>query len=285
MADTDRLDAAIENTIPSDREGAKKAMLVDVSKCIGCRGCHVACKQWNELPGEKTTQTGSFMNPVDRSPTTWTVVHFNEYREDDGTVRWLLRQEKCQHCTEAACVMACPTAALYHDSLGFVGVDRDKCIGCRYCVIFCPFDIPRVVDQKVGKCTMCQDRVPAGRTPACAKTCPPGSLTWGDREDIVTKGLVRVEELKQRGFPKAMLYGDKLLGGLGVMYVLTHDDPTLFGLPKDPQIPALTSFWKDIMEPVGTVLFGGTVAALVINYIVARASLKEKPVEEGEGEQ
>lgn len=270
----DALESTINNTIPSTRKGVKKAMLVDVSVCTGCRGCHVACKQWNDLPGEKTKQTGSYENPPDRSVTTWTVVKFSEF-EDDGRVRWITRQEKCQHCTDAACVRACPTAALYHDPLGFVAVDRDKCIGCRFCVIYCPFDIPRVEDNNVGKCTMCQDRVPAGLTPACAKTCPPNALTWGDREDIIAKGKARVEALKKRGFPKAMLYGDNILGGLGVMYVLTHDDPTLFYLPKEPKIPATMGFWKNIMQPVGGVLFGATAAGLIINYIVARATKSE----------
>ena len=212
---------------------AEKIILEDVTKCMGCRGCQVACKQWNELEAEETINTGSYENPPDLSPQTWVKVKFTEVVRG-GKVRWLFTRQACMHCTEATCVKVCPTGALYHHELGFVTYDKDLCSGCGYCVDFCPFHVPRSKRNlltgvaKMDKCTFCTtsslDRIAAGYEPACVKSCPTDALIYGDRDELVAEGKKRIAVLRAKGHSDAYLYGDKELGGLHVMYVL-DDSP------------------------------------------------------------
>ena len=206
---------------------------------MGCRGCQVACKQWNDRQGLETHNTGSYENPPDLSPQTWTRIKFIE-REDGDQVKWLFLQERCLACGDASCLNVCPTGAIKRQGAAVV-IDQNWCIGCGYCRAACPFDIPRLEDHHEGKgtarkCTYCIDRISNGITPACAKTCPAGALAFGDRNEIVEMGRKKVEELKAKGFYRANLYGDNLpgVGNLGVMYVLT-EPPSVYGLPENPQ--------------------------------------------------
>ncbi len=257
---------------------AEKAILFDTNKCIACRGCQVACKQWNELPAETTTNRGTYENPPDLSPQTWLKINFVE-TVSQGKVDWLFNRHACMHCTDAACVRVCPTKALYHNEAGMVSYDKELCSGCGYCLDFCPFHVPRLQRNtltgiaKMDKCTMCTspglDRVAAGYEPACVKTCPPQALTFGDRAALLAEGKTRVAALQSRGHKNAYLYGEKELGGLHVMYVLS-DSPEVYGLPANPQVPVTAAIWKSGLQPVGLALGGLTVVGLCLNYMVAR---------------
>jgi formate dehydrogenase iron-sulfur subunit len=217
-------------------------MLIDLSKCTGCRSCQVACKAWNDLPGEVTICLGCYDNPPDLSPSTWNRIAFYELERENGRVAWLFRPVRCMHCTEASCVEVCPTGAAAHRGDAVI-IDPDWCIGCGYCETACPFDIPRLGEGpekgSARKCRLCIDRVQDGLQPACANACPTGAIEFGDRNALVAKGQDRVAALKQKGLPEASLYGDKLLGGLGQMYVLT-DPPSIFGLPVEPKVSTRT---------------------------------------------
>ncbi len=273
---------------------AEKAILYDPTRCTACRGCQVACKQWNELEGEVTTNRGTYENPPDLSPQTWLKIRFTEVQRNGG-MSWLFTRQACMHCTDAACVKVCPTGALYHHELGFVAYDKDLCSGCGYCVDFCPFHVPRSDRNlgsgvaKVDKCTLCTtpglDRIAAGYEPACVKTCPPDALVYGDRDDLVAEGKKRVGALEAKGYSNACLYGDNELGGLHVMYVL-DDSPEVYGLPVAPKVPAAAIAWKDVIQPLGWALGGLTILGLGLNYlIVRRAKLaKELPGKREEGE-
>lgn len=257
---------------------AEKAILYDATKCMGCRACQVACKQWNERKAEETTNRGTYENPPDLSPQTWVKIRFIEV-ERKGKVDWLFVRQACMHCTEAACVKVCPTHALYRHELGFVAYDKDLCSGCGYCEDFCPFHVPRSTRDlatgiaKMDKCTLCTtpglDRLAAGEEPACVKACPTGALVFGDRDELVAEGRKRVQALKDKGYSNAYLYGDKELGGLHVMYVL-DDSPEVYGLPVAPKVPALATAWKDIVHPVGWGLMGLSAIGLGLNYLIAR---------------
>ena len=255
----------------------EKAILYDSSKCTACRGCQVACKQWWGLEGEETTNRGTYENPPDLSADTWLKIKFNEISNGNGGVEWIFTRRSCMHCTDAACVRVCPTGALYHDPSGVVAYNKDLCSGCGYCVEFCPFDVPRAKGnditgiRKIDKCVLCIDRISDGLEPSCVKTCPTDALIFGDRDDLVAIGKERVQELKSR-YPDAYLYGEKELGGLHVMYVLTHS-PQVHGLPAHPDVPVAAIAADDIIRPLGYAVTGLVVAGLGLNYLVARANV------------
>lgn len=261
-----------------------KAILYDATKCTACRGCQVACKAWNELPTEETTNRGTYENPPDLSPTTWLKIEFREY-EVGGKIRWLFTRRACMHCTDAGCIKVCPTGALQRHELGFVTYDKDICSGCGYCVEACPFDVPRMDSNiltgiaKMDKCTLCTtpglDRLAEGEEPNCVKSCPTGALTYSDCDALVAEGKARVQALVGKGWTNANLYGENELGGLHVMYVL-DDSPAIYGLPVSPQISAATVAWKDVIQPVGWAVGGLTIIGLGMNWLVARANAKKE---------
>jgi formate dehydrogenase iron-sulfur subunit len=272
---------------------AEKAILYDATKCTACRGCQVACKQWNEndevipttVNGVDAENRGSYENPADLSPTTWLKMRFTEI-ENNGKVRWLFTRQACMHCTDAACVRVCPNGTLYHNpETGFVEYNKDTCTGCGYCVDACPFHVPRTNRNiitgiaKMDKCTACTtqglNRLIEGMEPACVKTCPPRALKYGDRDVLVAEAKQRVQTLISQGWANANLYGDNILGGLHVMYVL-DENPDRHGLPLDPRISAATIAWKDVIQPVGWAVGGLTILGLGMNWLVARANANKE---------
>jgi len=276
---------------------AEKAILYDATRCTACRGCQVACKQWNEndevipaptdIYGVQANNWGSYENPPDLSPSTWLKMEFREI-DPGGKVRWLFTRRACMHCTDAGCVKVCPSGALYHHESGFVTYDKDICTGCGYCIEACPFNVPRSERNlitgiaKMDKCTLCTtpglDRIAEGLEPACVKTCPPSALEYGDRDALVAAGKKRVEDLKAKGWTSANLYGESELGGLHVMYVL-DDHPAVYGLPVDPKISATTIAWQDVIQPLGWAVGGLTIMGLGLNYLVARANIRKEKEE------
>ncbi len=273
---------------------AEKAILYDATRCTACRGCQIACKQWNEndeyIPppadtkGVQSKNRGSYENPPDLSPRTWIKMEFREV-ESGNKLQWLFTRRACMHCTDAACVKVCPNGSLYHHESGFVAYNKDTCTGCGYCIDACPFDVPRSERNiltgiaKMDKCTLCTtpglDRTAEGLEPACVKTCPPGALQYGGRDELVAEGKKRVQKLIAEGHSNAYLYGEKELGGLHVMYVL-NNSPAVYGLPVDPQISPATIAWQDVIQPLGWAVGGLTIVGLGMNYLVARANVKKE---------
>ena len=206
------------------------AVLVDPAKCIGCRGCQVACKRWNDRPGEATTFSSEWTNPPKLSFNTYTHIRFKlEHNQTTGETKWRFFNWRCMHCKVPACAAACPVNAITKSEEGAVRVNVNRCIGCKFCVSACPFDIPQFdpVTEKVDKCHMCYDRIPS-KEPACVQSCPTDALVFGRRDDIIQKARERAEELNGH------IYGDvenKPLGGTSFIYVLDAE-PSVFGLPN-----------------------------------------------------
>lgn len=225
-------------------------MLIDPSKCMGCRGCQIACKQWNQLPAEDTTFTGSYENPNRISPVTWTRITFQEV-EVNGEVKWFFGNQRCMHCSDAACMTVCPTGAIYHTSAGTVAIDDEKCIGCNYCAANCPFNVVGFNRRTnlAQKCTFCFERIENGLKPACSAACPTGAILFGDRNDMIALAQERVEELKAAGNNNASLYGLEDLDGTGMMYIL-EDAPQEYALPEDPQVPFTARLWGALFRPL-----------------------------------
>jgi formate dehydrogenase iron-sulfur subunit len=259
------------------------AKLIDISKCIGCKACQVACMQWNDLRDEVGSNVGVYDNPSDLTDQSWTVMRFAEYAKPDGDMEWLIRKDGCMHCEDPGCLKACPApGAIVKYANGIVDFISENCIGCGYCVAGCPFNVPRISkkDSKAYKCTLCSDRVAVGLEPACVKTCPTGAIQYGSKKDMVTRAEKRVGDLKERGYQKAALYDPQGVGGTHVMYVLQHgDDPQRYsGLPADPGISPWVSLWKGATKPILSIGLGLAVLGAFYHY-VTRGPKDEEPGE------
>ena len=266
--------SASTTTPPSIRNHEQEvAKLIDVSRCIGCKACQAACMEWNDLRDEVGHFEGSYDNPKDLNPSTWTLMRFTEWENDRGDLEWLIRKDGCMHCEDPGCLKACPApGAIVQYANGIVDFNSDACIGCGYCVKGCPFDIPRInpVDHKSYKCTLCSDRVSVGLEPACVKACPTGAIMFGSKSDMTAWAGERVAELKSRGFADAGLYDPAGVGGTHVMYVLQHADrPSLYaGLPDHPQISPFVGLWKGAVKPLALAGFALAVIAGFVHSIV-----------------
>ena len=258
---------------PQVRDQIDVAKLIDVSKCIGCKACQVACSEWNDLRDTVGHNVGVYDNPADLSAETWTLMRFSEVSFDDGKrLEWLIRKDGCMHCADPGCLKACPSpGAIVQYSNGIVDFVEEHCIGCGSCITGCPFNIPRIskTDNKAYKCTLCSDRVAVGLEPACVKTCPTGAITFGSKEDMKHHAAERVVDLKERGYQNAGLYDPPGVGGTHVMYVLKHaDQPQIYhGLPADPQISPMVSLWKGALKPLALLAMGMTALAGFFHYI------------------
>jgi formate dehydrogenase iron-sulfur subunit len=255
-------------------EAIRVAKLIDISKCIGCKACQVACMEWNDLRDEVGTCTGIYDNPRDLTDQSWTVMRFSEVEVQQGRLEWLIRKDGCMHCADPGCLKACPSpGAIVQYANGIVDFHEENCIGCGYCITGCPFNIPRISkkDGKAYKCTLCSDRVAVGMEPACVKTCPTGAIVFGSKDDMIHHAEGRIADLKERGYQNAGLYDPPGVGGTHVMYVLQHaDQPGLYhNLPKDPGISPLVSLWKGVTKPLATLGLGLAVLAGFLHYVTA----------------
>ena len=197
-----------------------KGLLTDLSRCIGCRSCQVACKQWNGLAAEVTHQCGTYENPPRFSAKTYCYVQVRELQEGDRLV-WNFAKRQCMHCEHPACAAACIVGALHKTAEGPVIYDDYKCIGCRYCTLACPFGVPTFDWDKtvpyIRKCQMCSDRMSVGMIPACAKACPSGAITYGERDELLQLARQRIQAYPDRYVDH--IYGEKEVGGTSMLYI------------------------------------------------------------------
>jgi formate dehydrogenase iron-sulfur subunit len=182
---------------------AKKALLLDISLCVGCNACQEGCKAENNLaPGEEKYL----------SLTAYTAL--NEY--DGKFVRRM-----CQHCLEPTCVSVCPVGALKKLEEGPVLYDAQKCIGCRYCLQACPFHVPRYewksTKPGIRKCTFCAPRLAKGLPTACAEACPTGATKFGDRDELLAEAAGRIAAEPGKYVPR--IYGKEDVGGTSILYL------------------------------------------------------------------
>jgi len=237
-------------------ESAGKAMLYDSLRCVGCRACQNACKDWNGLPVESEDFGFIYDNPPGLSAKTWTLIKAREYTFN-GSPALLLCRYQCMHCTEASCESVCPTGAISHQGAAVV-IDQEWCIGCGYCVQACPFDVPHkehgLNSGPARKCTFCVDRQADGLEPACVDACPAEALLYGERTELIAYAKSRVAALRRGGYPDANLYGENEMGGLHALYILA-ERPSIYGLPEIPTVAT---------SKVAFQWLSGVVAAIVV---------------------
>jgi len=197
-------------------------VLVDIVRCIGCRRCEAACNVANGLPAPPVDFEDKTVLETNRrtDPQTYTVV--NRFASGDPLAQPVYVKFQCMHCEEPACAAACPVAALQKTPRGAVVYDADLCIGCRYCMIACPFYVPtfeysNAFDPKIQKCYMCDHRLSRGEIPGCVAECPVGALSFGTRHDLLNLAKERIRHNPERYIDH--VYGEHEAGGTSWLYI------------------------------------------------------------------
>ncbi len=210
--------ATPKNVLTDERKG----VLVDTTVCIGCRRCEIACKEAHDLPvGPLEQYDDRSVLEVFRRPDTHALTVINQY-EQDSLQQALDVKVQCMHCDHPACVSACIVGAFSKQENGAVIWDQSRCIGCRYCMVACPFQVPafeydKALQPRIMKCDFCYDRQMDGKLPACVEACPVEALTFGKRYDLLEEAHRRIDENKDRYVNH--VYGEKEVGGTAWLYL------------------------------------------------------------------
>ena len=253
-------------------------ILVDVTRCTGCNQCVEACAAAN--------QTGSPKYYVQHSPVGLSDQRWSSIVEspDGGFVR-----KFCRHCLDPACVSVCPVEAMYRTPEGVVLYDSKKCMGCRYCMMACPYGIPRYEWDKtaplVKKCTLCYNRLQQDQLPACVEACPEKVLTFGERSELISLAKQRIQE--SSGVYIKKIYGLEQVGGTAVMYI-SHVPLEFLGYhhaPIEKPMPELTGEW---LGKVPGITFGVAGVMTGLFWIIERriqAEQRQKALAEKRAEE
>jgi len=261
----------------------KRAILFDSTLCIGCKQCEQACAERNHNPYDDSIAAENF-----QSAHKFTVVL--QKQDSDIFMRRL-----CMNCLDPTCVSVCPVGALHKNAIGPVSYFEDRCIGCRYCVQACPFGVPKYewssTNPRVRKCTMCDDRVLAGRPTACAEACPTGATKFGDRDELLAEAHQRIRE--NPGKYLDHVYGETEVGGTSIL-ILSSVPFEEFGYRTDLLNSPLPQLTYQVLSKIpdfvslGAVMLGGVwwithrrdeVAAA---EIVAAPSAESRPAGKGD---
>jgi len=246
-------------------------VLTDLSQCIGCRKCEWACNAANNLPQQSLESfEDKSVFAVARRPDANRFTVVNEFPANGGKPTWVKAQ--CMHCQDPACASACIVSAFKKQENGAVTYNAWRCMGCRYCMVACPFQIPayeyeNALAPTVRKCTLCFDRIAnEGKAPACVEICPPQCLTFGKRRDLLALAHEKIERHPDRYVDH--VYGEHEVGGTSWLYV-SHRPFEELGLPNLPQAapPRLTEsiqhgVFKNFFPPAALFTVLGTASWL-----------------------
>jgi Fe-S-cluster-containing dehydrogenase component len=249
------------------------AILVDLTRCKGCRLCETACAAANGLPEPEHDRAAADASVRDTSPTQFQVV--NRYETSRGEV-FVRRQ--CMHCVEPACAAACLTKALVKTEEGPVIWRADRCMGCRFCMISCPFDVPKFeydsAVPRIQKCRMCFERLGQGEQPACVDRCPFDALTFGRRGELLQIAQRKICQDPDRYV--SHIYGEHEAGGTGWLYV----SPVAFeeiGFPTDLRDEPYPETTRDFLTAVPLALTVVPAFLLGLRQATARGDGEEEP--------
>ena len=226
------------------------SILIDLTRCVGCRTCEEACAQANGLPDPDWSDEFSYESERPTTETQWTAV--NRYETSKGEV-FVKRQ--CMHCLGPACATACLTRALYKTEEGPVIWREPKCMGCRFCMISCPFDMPKFEFEsavpKIQKCKMCVERLAEGQLPACVENCPNEALSFGTRSEMLRLAHERIVQNPDDYVDH--IYGEREAGGTSVLYISPVPFEEL-GFRTDLDAEAYPELTRDFLTSVPLVL-------------------------------
>lgn len=229
--------AAPKNILSKDRMGA----LVDTTVCIGCRRCEWACKTAHNLPTDsiETYDDRNVLKKM-RRPNDKALTVINEYPNNNPENFPIDVKVQCMHCDHPACVSACIVGAFSKEENGSVIWDTNKCMGCRYCMIACPFQIPAFEFDKplwadIKKCDFCNERTKEGKLPACNEICPVEAITYGRRDDLIKTAHHKIKLHPNRYLDH--VYGEYEVGGTSWLYLAAKDFHKI-GFPKLSNSPA-----------------------------------------------
>jgi formate dehydrogenase iron-sulfur subunit len=253
------------------KKPAKKGILFDSTLCVGCGACYLACKERSHLP-----RTSGEVLQDRLSAQTYTVVN----QLNGQFVRRL-----CMHCEVPTCASVCPVGALEKTEAGPVVYHEDRCIGCRYCMVACPFSIPKYewkeVLPRVRKCDLCAERLAAGLPTACAEVCPTGATKFGDREELFEEAHARIAANPGRYVNH--VYGLTEVGGTSVLLLSSVDFDSLgysTNITQEP-LPLLT--WKVLQKVPNFVVAGGVLLGGIWWITSRRKDVQQaEPQQEGE---
>lgn len=241
------------------------AVLHDTTLCVGCRSCEAACNKVNELPApEKPFDDLSVLEETRRTDAaTYTVV--NKYENTLAPKSPVFRKQQCNHCKEPACASSCFVAAFTKTPEGAVVYNPSVCVGCRYCIVACPFNVPAFeydnpTSPKVMKCTMCHPRIKEGKLPGCVEACPKEALTFGRREDLIVIARERIRKYPDRYIDH--IYGEHEVGGTNWLYITgaPFEDMgmrTDLGVEPAPALTAGALSFVPVIVGVWPALLGG----------------------------
>ncbi len=237
----DTLQAAEPIPVPSAAVG----LLYDATICIGCKACVAACAEANDTPAD-TRRDFLHQAPTDLNDVTRNIIKL--YKPEDGSEFSFVKRQ-CMHCLDPACAAGCPFQALHKDpETGVIGWTPEKCIGCRYCTITCPYHIPRFqwagFNPRVTKCELCRHRLEQGLKPGCTSVCPTGAVIFGPRPVLLLEGKRRIQSNPGRYY-QDRIYGEHDNGGTQALY-LSHVAFEKLGLPElgPESVPARTLRWQ-----------------------------------------
>lgn len=228
------------------------AVLMDTTRCIGCRQCEIACAEVNGLPVPNPAEDDGLAGLRDTTPDRFTVV--NAYETEKGKV---FIKKQCLHCWQPACAAACPTNAMEKTPQGPVTWHPDRCLGCRYCMLACPFNIPRFeyfsANPRIRKCTMCFSRLKAGKIPACVAACPMDALQFGKKRDLME--IARSRIYNNPNTYVRQIYGEYEAGGTGWLY-LSNVPFDQLGFRSDLGTMTFPDYTREFLYAVPLVLLG-----------------------------
>jgi formate dehydrogenase iron-sulfur subunit len=239
-----------------DSEQPTWGVLIDLTRCVGCESCALACKAANNLPDPAVPPTGL-------SNHAFTFVDKRDVTGADGETETRSVKRQCMHCLNPACVSACPAAAMYKREDGAVVYRSERCLGCRYCQVACPYGVPAFnwddgVTPTISKCWMCVDRLDEGQQPACVGACPTGALRFGERDALLAQARAQIESNPGRYIDH--IFGEHEVGGTSVLYLSDIPFEEL-GFPINLPNTAPPEETEKIMQKLPSVI-GGTAALM-----------------------